>query len=85
MKDWYKVSVAKYNPDIGNHWIKIKNGTNLGPNQLEHGFYVSIKKYIYLMKIVKYKDKEGKTNDKLISWLQYLKQDFFRQKPLPLS
>ena len=48
MKDWYKVSVAKYNPDIGNHWIKIKNGTNLGPNQLEHGFYVSIKK-IYIL------------------------------------
>ena len=64
MKDWYKVLVAKYDPDIEKNWIKIKNGTNLGPNQLEHGFYVSIKKYIYLvMKIVKYKDKEGKTND----------------------
>ena len=72
MKDWYKVSVAKYNPDIGNHWIKIKNGTNLGPNQLEHGFYVSIKKYIFLMKIVKYKDKVGKTNYKIISRLKYL-------------
>ena len=39
--------VAKYDPDIEKNWIKIKNGTNLGPNQLEHGFYVSIKKYIY--------------------------------------
>ena len=41
--------VAKYHPDIEKNWIKIKNGTNLGPNQLEHGFYVSIKKkYIYI-------------------------------------
>ena len=41
--------VAKYHPDIEKNWIKIKNGTNLGPNQLEHGFYVSIKIYIDIL------------------------------------
>lgn len=40
-KEWYETMIALDTRSIGQSWINISNGSEILPNQFQHGFYVS--------------------------------------------